>query len=130
MNKPRLVVDLVKFRLIRSDGNTGTVEDDETRAGGTLVNGTDEPALEEIIALTVFFLYDGAIAIAGLGGVDFRMRLQFIGSGDDAASHFAGPILSTSSRCFGIQQRIQQVEDVAAAVEGGEWSAVDVGCLG
>ena len=82
-------MNLVEFRLIGRHGNPGPVKDDKTRAGGALVDGADEAALEEVVILAAVLLDDGAIPVVGLGGVDFCTRLQLIGGGDDAARHFS-----------------------------------------
>lgn len=70
-------MDLMKLDLVLGDRNTGAIKDDETRTGGTLVNGTDE-AIFEVVRTTGLILQQRAIAVVGLIVVDVHPRLLFL----------------------------------------------------
>lgn len=70
-------MDLVKFNLVLGHGHTGTIEDDKTRTGSTLVDSTDETVFK-IIGTTVFILQQGAIAVVGLVGVDIDLGVELL----------------------------------------------------
>lgn len=70
-------MDLMKFNLVLGDRDTGAIKDDETRTGGTLVNGTYE-AIFEIIGAARFVLQQRAIAVIGLVVVSVHLRLLFL----------------------------------------------------
>lgn len=73
-------MDLMVFNLVFSHWNTSAVENDETRARCALVNGTDETILQ-VIGATRLILYQRAIAIVGLVGVDVHVVLLLLFDG-------------------------------------------------
>lgn len=51
-NTPWMWVHLLEFELVRGNGNSKTIEDEETRACGSLIDGPDVPILELLFILS------------------------------------------------------------------------------
>ena len=79
-NSPWVFMDLMILDLVFGHWNTGAIENDETRAGCALVNGTDE-TIFQVIGATGLILYQRAIAVVGLVGVDIHMALLLLFDG-------------------------------------------------